>query len=98
MWDFAFLVGLLAFWRCRAFFFFTAMARPCNTRRFECICGDRAWWARYSPRAASAKSWCVCREAEEHPIKVAARALMKSTLIKSVILKKSNYVNFAESY
>jgi hypothetical protein len=81
----AFLVLALAFLRYCNSSFFVAMTSLCNT--FESIF-DVARLEHANPLASmhpANDACCVCCGAKEHPIKLAARAVIRSDLMTTVL-------------
>jgi hypothetical protein len=84
--DLAVLVSVLAWWRTS--FFLAAMTSPCNA--FELLFSDAS-----SEHATSVHpdNHAVCCGANEHPIKVAVRAVVRTSLIKPSF-EKIDYLIF----
>ena len=91
--DVAVLVSVLAWYRTS--FFLAAMTSPCNA--FESIFIGAASEHAKPVASVHPDNRAVCCGANEHPIKVAVRAVVRSTLIKAVF-EKIEYVIFRQSY
>jgi hypothetical protein len=82
--DLAVLVSVLAW--CRTAFFLAAITSPCNA--FESIFSDAASEHPNAVASVHPDNHAVCCGANEHPIKVAVRAVVRSGLMKNAPLKK----------
>jgi hypothetical protein len=79
--DLAVLLSVLAW--CRTSFFLAAMTSPCSD--FESIFSDAASEHANAVASVHPDNHAVCCGANEHPIKVAVRAAVRSSLIKTVL-------------
>ena len=81
MLDLAVLMSVLAW--CPTSLFLAAMTSPCNA--FESIFSDAASEHANAVACVHSDNHAVCCGANEHPIKVAVRAVVRSSLIKTVL-------------